>query len=90
MLEKLIYLGGKLVYLKNKINQNSKLWKILESTYRIIPANIEDTSSSINFIISSYSKLMNDIFFIQIGSNDGITGDPIHLHIKATNGLAFL
>jgi len=34
---------------------------------------------------------MNDIFFIQIGSNDGITGDPIHLHIKkATNGLAFL
>ena len=37
---------------------------------------------NVNDIFHIISKTKKDIFFIQIGSNDGITNDPIHPFIK--------
>ncbi|MEX2404007.1 MAG: FkbM family methyltransferase, partial [Balneolales bacterium] len=37
--------------------------------------------ASLQKIISRFSKRKDDIFFIQIGSNDGVTRDPLHRHI---------
>jgi FkbM family methyltransferase len=39
----------------------------------------------INQVIETFSKIKKDIFFIQIGSNDGIAGDPIHQYISEHN-----
>ena len=38
--------------------------------------------SKINkIIINRYKQVPNDFFFIQVGSSDGITNDPIHDYI---------
>lgn len=42
--------------------------------YNLFPDNFKDLSALILF----YANNTDNFFFIQIGSNDGITGDPIH------------
>lgn len=40
------------------------------------------TKLSFNQIIKSYAPKNSEFYFIQIGANDGISGDPIHSFIK--------
>jgi FkbM family methyltransferase len=64
------------------MNGNSKIWRILRLIDKQIPNKIRGDFRDIRGIMDSFSSVINDIFFIQIGSGDGITGDPIHTYIK--------
>lgn len=81
MIQKSYWLGKLRYLVESNVNRKSKLWEILAYTYKLIPIKIRQGASPIDFI-SSYSKISDDFLFIQIGSNDGISGDPISFYIK--------
>lgn len=62
-----------LKYIRFYLNKYFLLY-LPNSIYDKFPLNLKDLSASILF----HAENKNDIFFIQIGSNDGITGDPLH------------
>lgn len=39
------------------------------------------TTNDLGAILSAYAKLRGEVFFVQIGSNDGISNDPLYEHI---------
>jgi FkbM family methyltransferase len=37
---------------------------------------------TIDFYIHTYSRVRRDIFFLQVGGNDGVTWDPLHYFVR--------
>ncbi len=58
-----------------KLSLNKILISFLsKKLYDSLPDNFKD----FGVIVEHYSKKIDNFFFIQIGSNDGFSGDPIH------------
>ncbi len=71
-------------FFKQFLKPTGKLYKLLSFIYnyrqkKYLPQKIE----SINPILENISKYQQKIRFIQVGSNDGISGDPLYKYIKA-------
>ncbi len=67
--------------IKSIIPSNSGLFKFLSKSYRSLfkiwlPANMP-----VDDVLKKYAIKNLSVFFIQIGSNDGISNDPIHKYI---------
>ena len=54
----------------------SSLYKAYDRAFR------KFNPASIDFFINEYSKSHPNVFFIQVGANDGITWDPFHYFIR--------
>lgn len=54
------------------------------STYQQIVAEMKDVPKwrKIHEHLTAYSERTGDFFFVQIGANDGVTGDPIRRHVQ--------
>jgi FkbM family methyltransferase len=70
---------------KERLQPESKLWRFSHSLYQAVFPNKllyyegkEVSQEEIQRIISSFSRATENVFFIQIGSCDGCTDDPIH------------
>jgi len=70
------------------IPQDSKLWRLLRNIcVKLLPDNLrgfrgkKGSKDEIRDIIDSFSRATKDVYFIQIGSCDGVTEDPIHTFI---------
>ena len=60
------------------VKRNEKLYSILKSISESISNKQISNYGIIHKLIDSLSESNKNIFFLQIGSNDGVTGDPIH------------
>lgn len=60
--------------IKSIIPGNSKVYKFMESVYRFKFWHPREWT---NDILVDYANYKNDVNFIQVGSNNGITADPI-------------
>ena len=72
-------------FVAEHIRPNSILYRRLKQIYMCLPQDMRPREGKINQVIETFSKIKKDIFFIQIGSNDGIAGDPIHQYISEHN-----
>jgi FkbM family methyltransferase len=74
------------IALKGAINSKSRLWNMLarldDLLYRLLVRTPPKPPVSSREIISKYSSAQKDIFFIEIGANDGIMDDPIYEFVK--------
>ncbi|MFA5143022.1 MAG: FkbM family methyltransferase [Candidatus Omnitrophota bacterium] len=66
-------------FIVNKVRRDSVLWNVLHFLYSLGMPWIPNTS--IAKILSFYSKNKKNIFFIEIGANDGITSDLLRSYI---------
>ncbi|MFW9882518.1 MAG: FkbM family methyltransferase [Candidatus Thorarchaeota archaeon] len=53
--------------------------------YKLIPDKYKLMKDEFHSIIRERAEKTKDFFFIQIGANDGISGDPIHAYILKYN-----
>lgn len=60
------------------LNGNSYFYKILRKIYHLLPNHMRVNNDFTYKIINDLSREKHDVFFIQIGSNDGVTKDPIY------------
>lgn len=68
------------------IPQNSAIRIIYRKIYWKIVNIWRDSPKNWDFdILDSFSKCRDNVQFIQIGSNDGTNGDPIHDYVKANS-----
>lgn len=61
---------------KSFVKKNSKLWNFLSKTCLLFENRFR--TDDIETVLGSFSKGKKDIYFIEIGANDGVFGDPIH------------
>lgn len=68
---------------KKEIEEKSFLYKIMTKLYIYFSYDVWQLPViPIRDVIDRYSRQKKDIFFVQIGSNDGITADPISDFIR--------
>jgi FkbM family methyltransferase len=60
-----------------RVRPESHFWLVLRKAARLLPSRVRATFS-IQGILRSFSENVSDVFFMQIGSFDGIQNDPIH------------
>ena len=72
-------------FIKKIIPANSALFKFLSKKYKSLFKIWLPPRRSLDSILKQYSALHSTVFFIQIGSNDGISNDPIHKYIINNN-----
>ena len=66
------------ILIRKAIQENSLLFRIIKKIYRYrswYPKTWKDD------VLSKYANYKTNVSFVQIGSNNGITGDPIHNYI---------
>jgi len=63
-------------HVKGRVKANSLPYTLLKRVYRHFER------SEIELILNSFAKEHPNVFFVQIGSSDGVIGDPIHHLIK--------
>jgi FkbM family methyltransferase len=67
--------------LKKLIRSNARAYQLVSLFYNYWRPPLCDIAS----ILSAFDTLKNhNVVFVQVGSNDGVTGDPIHSFITAT------
>lgn len=68
-------------FLKSIIPSSSWLFKFLSKQYRSLFKIWLPEKKQLNVILKKYAVLYPNVFFIQIGSNDGVSNDPIHEYV---------
>lgn len=68
--------------IKNIVPTNSKIYKLMESVYRFRLWHPREWASD---ILVDYANFKSNVKFIQVGSNNGITADPITRFITDRN-----
>lgn len=61
----------------DRVKPESRAWLALRKASRLLPSRAR-ASFSIQGILRSFSQTVKDVFFVQIGSFDGLNNDPIH------------
>ena len=67
--------------IKKILPPDSALFRFLSKQYRSLFKIWLPESRSVESVLKEYSGQNPDVFFIQIGSNDGVSNDPIHNYI---------
>jgi FkbM family methyltransferase len=67
----------------SRVRSQSRTWRCLKVLWRALPRQLKPTTerkreSQIRQIIDSFSRARKDVYFIQIGSGDGVAADPLH------------
>jgi FkbM family methyltransferase len=71
---------GKLkAFAKFVLKRNPKLRKFLNSIIELFENRFR--TDDIDSMIDFFSRMKKDVYFIQIGANDGVSGDPIHTFV---------
>ncbi|HPN36293.1 MAG TPA: FkbM family methyltransferase [bacterium] len=70
---------------KKILSENSFLYRLLSKIYHSGDKLWLPKQKPLEEILESYSHFKNDVFFIQIGSNDGVEADPINKYINQYN-----
>ncbi len=65
--------------------QDSLLFNLLQSISHILPQSLYQRGSKIDELLAFFAKYYNDVYIMQIGANDGVTGDPLHKFIVENN-----
>jgi FkbM family methyltransferase len=60
-----------------RVSPESRFWLLMRKAARLLPPRVRATFS-IQGILRSFAENVGDVFFLQIGSFDGIQNDPIH------------
>lgn len=68
--------------IKNFLPENSHIYRMLSSMYHLGDKRWLPKQKPIEEILESYSNFKKDVFFIQIGSNDGVSGDSINKYVN--------
>lgn len=63
------------------VERNQRLYSILKFVYRSVSKKKTSDPGPIHKLVDALSRTRKNIFFLQIGSNDGVTGDPIHFFV---------
>jgi FkbM family methyltransferase len=71
--------------IKKLLHQNSLIYRILSIMYHLGDRLWLPKQKPIDEILESYSHLKKNVFFIQIGSNDGVSGDSINKYVNQYN-----
>lgn len=67
--------------IKAMLSSDSLLYRILSNLYHLREKLWVPGQRSVTEILDSYSHFKKDVFFIQIGANDGVSQDIIHNYV---------
>jgi FkbM family methyltransferase len=69
-----------------RLSKASVVYRVGKKLGRAMPESLQETygSGQVAAKLASFAahKRKNGVTFVQIGSNDGVTGDPIHFYVK--------